>query len=111
MKSKKVIHVSDMKNIHPFRGWVIIAVSCLLISGCAMDRIFLNPEPIITVAPDVELDPNLTTPLAALLTLTTDVPTRINLEISTSKKSWTVDLEKLEQHPCAGSTARHDTFH
>ncbi|MCK4586691.1 MAG: aryl-sulfate sulfotransferase, partial [Gammaproteobacteria bacterium] len=91
---------------------MIISISCLLISGCAMDQVFLDPEPIITVAPDVELDPNLTTPLAALLTLTTNVPTRINLEISTGKKSWTVDLKKLKtSHNIPVLGLRPDTTH
>ncbi len=112
MKSKIVSHVNNVKRIHPLSRWIIIAISCLLITGCAIDRIFSDPTPVITVAPDVELDPNLNTPLAALLTLSTNIPTRINLEITSNKKSWTVDLKKLaivHEIPVLGF--RPDTTH
>jgi len=36
------------------------------------------------------LDPNLNTPLAAELHVTTNIPTKINLDIKTNEKSWSV---------------------
>lgn len=92
--------------------WLIIAISSLILSGCATQQMPAGPAPVITVAPDIELDPNLKTPLAGLLTIETDVPTRIKLEISTSKNNWSIDLKKLATHhstPVLG--LRPDTTH
>ena len=47
-------------------------------------------------APDLELDPNLSTPLAGMLSLTTNVPTKVQLEINNHFKSWSINFNKLK---------------
>jgi len=57
-----------------------------------------NTIPVFLSEPAIELDPNLTTPLAGLLTLTTDLPVRVSLEISLEvkdNKKWRIDFDQF----------------
>ena len=83
------------KRSHSFFRWTLTTIVCLAISACSMSRMFSAPAPVFTVAPNIVLDPNLNTPLAGLLTLTTNVPTRIKIEINSRKNSLEVNLKKL----------------
>ena len=60
-----------------------------------MSRTFSDPAPVFTISPNIVLDPNLNTPLAGLLTLATNIPTRIRIEIHSAKNSWAVNLKKM----------------
>lgn len=92
--------------------WAIITVFCLAIAAYSMGRIFSVPAPIFTTAPNIILDPNLNTPLAGLLTLTTDVPTRIDIEINSSKKNWAIKLNHFAiKHTIPVLGFRPDTTH
>jgi len=97
---------------YTFLKWTALCVCYLVMSSCASTQTASTSAPIFTVTPVVELDPNLTTPLAGLLTLTTDAPTRINIEISSEKNSWSV-TPRLFSHshsiPILG--LRPDTTH
>jgi len=54
--------------------------------------------PVFVTAPSLELDPNLSTPLAGQLTFTTDIPTRVRLDIRNSKKQWSINLRAYSKH-------------
>ena len=101
------------KQCNPlFFKWAIISISCLLISSCSTLKNISDTAATFTIAPEIELDPNLTTPLAGVLTLTTDVPTRITLEISSRKKNWTLELKKFSSsHTIPVLGLRVDTTH
>ena len=107
-----MLHSGNARNINPLLRWGIVAVSCLLMSSCAIERVASDSPPVITTPPELELDPNLNTPLAALLTLATNVPTRINIEITSDKKSWAINLKKMEtSHKIPVLGLRPDTTH
>lgn len=52
--------------------------------------------PVFTSAPVIELDPNLSTPLAAELHVSTDVPTRIVVDISSGENNWSIDFDNYQ---------------
>ena len=51
--------------------------------------------PPFTSEPQILMAPNPDTPLAGVLTVTTDVPTRVSLVVSDGEKSWTIDFDEF----------------
>ena len=92
--------------------WVIITIICLTTTSCAIEQTRSDPVAIFTIEPDIVLDPNLNTPLAGLLTLTTNVSTRIKIEINSNKKNWTINLKHFAtKHTIPVLGLRPDTTH
>jgi len=87
----------EMKFI--LRTFVIIFVICSVygIYGCS------NPDS--AFVPTLRLAPNANTPLAALLELTTKVPTRVLVTINDGDSTWDIDFAGFEtehSHPVLG---------
>ena len=58
-----------------------------------------SPEPVITkfaLEPEIELDPNLNSPLAALLKYDTNTPTRAELKVVTTDYSHTINTQEYK---------------
>jgi hypothetical protein len=58
-----------------------------------------SPEPVITkfaLEPEIELDPNLNSPLAALLKYDTNTPTRAELKVVTTDYSHTINIQEYK---------------
>jgi hypothetical protein len=84
----------------------VLMLAGLLVTACShISFQKAPPTPGFTEAPALELDPNLTTPLAALLTLATDIPTRLEVTISDSSHSHVITFNEFEtshSHPVLG---------
>jgi arylsulfate sulfotransferase len=83
------------------------------LTGCMNAGINANTlPPQFLSPPEIEMDPNLSTPLAGILSLTTNVPTRILLEISSNKKSWSINFDDYEtEHTLTVLGFRPDKLH
>jgi len=55
-----------------------------------------TPPPQFLSVPDIEMDPNLSTPLAGVLHLSTNIPTRVLLDISSGNKSWSIKFDDFK---------------
>jgi len=66
---------------------------CVWTAGCSENNIApVATVPIFTAPPAIVLDPNLNTPLAAELHVTTNVPTKIKLDIKSKEKTWSIEF-------------------
>ena len=75
---------------------LLVLIFFSFLPGCTIMTLQPSgPAPVITVTPEIELDPLLKAPLAALLTLETDIATRIVIEITSSKKNWKLDFKEF----------------
>jgi arylsulfate sulfotransferase len=78
----------------------------LAATGCSrFPAIFSGPAPKFVEEPAFEMDPNLTTPLAGLLTLSTDIPTQVELAITDGHQKRIVkfsQFSKTHSHPVMG---------
>ena len=79
---------------------------CVVLIGCSSCYSTpLSSAPVFTSAPVIELDPNLSTPLAAQLQVSTDIPTQIVLDISNDRKNWSIEFAEYQTkhtHPILG---------
>jgi len=83
------------------------------IAGCLNTGVNAStPPPQFLSTPEIELDPNLSTPLAGILTLRTDVPSKVILDISTDNKSWAIEFDNYQtDHSLTMLGFRSDTKH
>ena len=79
---------------------VLLVTTWVVVVCCVNNaQLFAASQPLFVDKPAIELDPNLNTPLAALLTLSTDIPTRVSVSISNERDKWQIDFKRLElQH-------------
>ena len=99
--------ITTLPAIPPARFFAVGLVTLLLmLSSCAKDipppaptsEPALTAEPILakfTTEPEIELDPNLNSPLAALLRFQTNVPTRADVQVTTKDFSHTISINEL----------------
>ena len=85
----------------PLLNSITVAVLLLPLIACNnFGTLSDNPAPMFLSGPAIELDPNLNTPLAGLLTLTTDQPVRVSLEIAleteADNKKWRIDFDQFD---------------
>lgn len=74
----------------------VLILSAVFLAGCVNNaQISEKIAAKFTTAPDLELDPNLNTPLAALLTLSTDIPTRVTLDITRGTHTHSIHFNEF----------------
>ncbi|WP_455202550.1 aryl-sulfate sulfotransferase [Kaarinaea lacus] len=66
------------------------------ILGCVNAGIANTSPPQFVSPPEIEMDPNLSTPLAGLLRFSTNLPSKVLLDISTGSKSWTIKFDEFK---------------
>lgn len=76
--------------------WVVVFI--LAATGCSQfPARFSGSAPKFVEQPVLEMDPNLTTPLAGLLTLSTDIPTRVELAITDEQQTRVVNFSQFSK--------------
>lgn len=76
---------------------LVLVLITLLLPGC-VKNIPEPPPPELKflTEPDIELDPILNAPLAALLTLKTNIPVQVEIQLSTTDSSHTINVDLLK---------------
>lgn len=112
-------HGTTMKNPtyrKIFPGRVLFLVVILLLQACASSPVTMpvktGPAAKFITAPDIEIDPFLKAPLAGLLSMETDLPVRVSLEVSNGKKTWMIQPNTMAtKHSTPVLGLRPDTTH
>src|SRR5262245_61987603 len=77
---------------------LLVGTACALLAACpdhhSSAPIQTAQPPSLVTAPTLVQNPNPAVPLAAVLSLTTDVPTRVELEITEGTRKWTEIAER-----------------
>ena len=79
---------------------LLLIMVCMLLYACKTNFIApQTPAPAFIAEPVVDMDPNLTTPLAGVLHVATDIPTKVMLQINNKEKDWTIEFDEyLTEH-------------
>ena len=82
------------------------------ILGCVNAGVTNTSPPQFVSPPDIEMDPNLSTPLAGLLRFSTNLPSKVLLDISTGSKSWSIKFDEFKtEHTYTVLGLRPDKTH
>ena len=96
---------------NPFQFALVLLF--VIIMGCVNTSAkHTSPYPQFLSAPEFELDPNLSTPLAGQLHLTTNVPTKVRLDVETDTKNWSIEFNNYKtEHTLTVLGFRADKTH